>query len=154
MTNQFDTRDKCKKYILDTIYQLFTDISVICEENRERFGEEKVNWYDMFLSNGQKIIIARDSIMNSPFEEIIENYRLYVLPYSDKIKQRDIRFFTDKKNVGIYASLKDPEAVEFFRRLWVIDEDEGGFEDDHKEAIWENVSFIVFLVSRWLELDE
>lgn len=66
--------------------------------------------------------------------DIAERIVLHVLPFSQKIKDRDISFFIEKKN-EIFGGLPK-ERVEYFASLIEKPEKRGGMSDENKEIVF------------------
>lgn len=66
---------------------------------------------------------------------IAQRIVLHVLPFSQRIKDRDETFFLEKKN-EIFGGLPK-ERVEYFAKLIQLDEAEGGMSDENKSVVWE-----------------
>lgn len=150
--SSFDTKNKCETKVLSIIDKLFTQIADICEENKSIFGEEQKSVYDAFIDNASKIRLAKDFILAKDFEEIITYYEKHVFIHEDKIKGRDEDFFIDKRNRSIYV-IEDTEVINFMRDLWTNSEEDGGFTDGDKNAVWKSVHLIVELMKKWRQLN-
>lgn len=148
----FDTKQKCQAKTLSIIDKLFTQIADICEENKQIFGEKQKSIYDAFIDNASKIRLAKDFILSKDFIEIILYYEKHVIIHEDKIKKRDEDFFTDKKNRSIYV-IEDTEVINFLRELWTNSEEDGGFTENDKNAVWKAVHLIVELMKKWREVN-
>lgn len=76
-------------------------------------------------------------------EEVIDHLVTHILPYKEHIKNRNVQFFVNKKDM-IFKGLPQ-ENVDRFEKLITNSPVEGGLDDENKSIIWQYFDTFIWL---------
>lgn len=119
-----------------------------CEQIKNTVLEFILDLKDNIFTNEKGDLMLVEFFFRKMSEIDIANQIVkHVLPYKNRIENREIEFFNEKKG-EIFKGLP-VNRVEYFSQLITKDESNGGMSEENKEIVWSYFDALVLLAERY-----